>query len=72
VHLPWPTTPYGHTIQRGGRGNGYHGGRVMVTMGEGLCYLLQNSMEIWSMHIKWALQNVMSQSIVQDTFGHFF
>ncbi len=42
----------------------------MVTMGEG--YVTKIVMEIWSMHTRWAPQNVMSQSIVQGTFEHLF
>jgi hypothetical protein len=62
-HFIWGTQFKGSW---GGWGvNGYHG--------EGLCYLLQNSMEIvWSMHTKWAPQNGMSQTIVQGTFWAFF
>ncbi len=63
----WSAFPLAHHSIMGTqfkeRGNGYYG--------EGLCYQLQNSMEIWSMHTKWAPQNVMSQSIVQGTFEHF-
>lgn len=62
----WSAFPLAHHSIMGTqfkeRGNGYYG--------EGLCYQLQNSMEIWSMHTKWAPQNVMSQSIVQGTFEH--